>query len=219
MLMYGGLLAVGAVAYLVIGGGDSTPTKNVNKAPARSASKSTDTSGLLTDADYTASFGTMKITPKDAFLPLVTKDTPGGTPQNTGGLPMSLTGGEEWDYTGMVTNDGAPEAVLENPKSSESVFLTVGQKWKKAKVKRISDSDIELVGDDGNVAVVKMGEIASKGGSAESSLAPASVGNLSGPIGAGGVDINPLPGVQGQGFNPGRQGGRRRRNQSNNGGF
>jgi len=218
----GGLLLIGGIAFAVTGGGD-TPTKPAAAAAAAKSTKANaDTTGMLVDADYTASFKSLKITPKDAFLPLVSKGA-GETPQNSGGLPLSMTGGQEWDYTGMVQVDGTPEGLLENPKSGESNYVTVGERWKKAKIKRVSDSDIELVGDDGNVAVVKMGEIASKEEKAPSEqLAPASIagtgdGNLTGAIGS--VDISPLPGVQGQGFNGGRRGRGRRNNMNGNGGF
>lgn len=218
----GGLLLVGGIVFAMTGGSD-TPAKPA--APPATAAKTAgpngDTSGLLIDADYKASFKPLKITPKNAFLPLVSKGTE--TPQNAGGLPLSMTGGQEWDYTGMVQVDGTPEGLLESPKSGESNYVTVGERWKKAKIKRVSDSDIELVGDDGNVAVVKMGEIASKEEKASSDqLAPAAVastgnGTLTGAI--GNVDITPLPGVQGQGYNPGRRGRGRRANMNGNGGF
>jgi hypothetical protein len=109
----------------------------------------------------------------------------------------------------MVIIDGRPQALLEDTKAGASEYVSLGEHWKKANVKRISDSDIEFVGDDSKDTVVKMGEPAeaSAKGPAENPLGPAT---LQGPIGGNGqLDITPLPGMdpnQGRGR---RRGGRR----------
>jgi len=211
-----GLLVVGGIAYFALGSDSPAPAKKTaatTTGGSSSSSSSSDMNSMLTAADYKASFNPLKAQPKDAFMPVVSKDNPGAAAADTGGIPTNLTGGEQWNYTGMVQVDGKPEALLESPKTSDSVYVTVGEKWKKAKIKRISDSDIELVSDDGDTVAVKVGEISSKSDKAESdgtaSLQPASPAALSGAI--GNVDITPLPGVNDQGFNPGRR-GRGRRN-------
>jgi hypothetical protein len=211
------VLVLGLVYVYASGGDTPTPPKKAaaTTTGGSSASSSSDITGMLTQADYTASFKTLKAQPKDAFLPKVSKAIEGAVGPDSGGIPTNLTGGEQWNYTGMVQVDGNAEALLENPKTSDGVYVTVGERWKKAKIKRISDSDIELVGDDGQTVAVKVAEIASKAEKAEdaaASLQPASP--LTGAIGA---DITPLPGVNDQGSNPGRRRGRR--NWNGGGGF
>jgi hypothetical protein len=209
-----GALLIGGVVYAT-GGDDTTTTKKANTVTQQTTTAQ-DPNSLITDADRKAKFVAVKFEPKDSFTPLVSKATTSGA--NAGGLPNSITGGDgNWSYTGMVEVDGKPEALLENPKDSQSVYLTVGQHWKRAKVARVSSSDIELVGDDGTVAVVKMGEIAAGKEETNPALQPATIQGPQGQIG-GQVDVVPLPGVVdinningGGPGGPGGWGGARRR--------
>jgi hypothetical protein len=118
----------------------------------------------------------------------------------------------------MVQVNGNDQALLENTKSMDNVYLAVGQHWKRGKVKRISDSDVQLEGDNGKLFTVKMSEGQSKKDNvtvAENSNPnePAAVQPpaLAGQIGAApGLDVTPLPAVQMVGGGNGGGFGRRR---------
>jgi hypothetical protein len=217
-----GMVAIGSAVYYNVSGDDSTPTKKTTtSSKPKSASGNTD----FIPADYTYQFADEKVQPKgDAFQPLVSKLTLGGSgdagPED---LPGALTGGESWAYTGIVEVNGTSQAVLENQKTSETVFLGVGQLWKKAKVKRVSDSAIELADNNGKVYTVKMSEAAVKNEPAPAAVDANANPNspaggppppLTGPIGNPSLDVTPLPaapfgGGGGGGWRNRRGGGRR----------
>lgn len=211
---------VGLVLF-VYSGGDDTPTTTKKPPLAKPSSSSTDSDYI--PADYKVTYPPMKDTPKDVFVPLVTKATVGGA-AGPNGLPAYVTGGDaNWQYTGMVQINGADQALLEEQKTGDSVYLTVGQHWKRGKIKRISDSDVQLEGDNGKLFTVKMSEGESKRDNikvAENSNpnSPVDVATpaLTGPIGSTNVDLGSLPAVQiapnggnGGGFRGRGRGGRR----------
>jgi hypothetical protein len=218
------IFAAGLVLYFYVGGDDSSTT--VKKPVAKTAKSSSNGSNNYIPLDSSIHLVDLTASPKDAFLPLVSKSTVGGG--DLGGpinIPLSLTGGEEWAYTGMVQVNGQEQAVLENSKSSDTAFVTVGQQWKKAKVKRISDSAVELADENGRVYVVKMSEATAKSEVASAAPADASANAPLSPTPTGAigqVDVSALPGVMytpGAGGNGGGGFGRRRRGNFGGGGL
>lgn len=212
------------VVYFVYSGGDDTPT--TTKKPTTSKSKNSMGGTDFIPADYTIQFTDLKAAPKDSFLPLVSKASAGGS-SDPGGLPTYLTNGEsDWEYTGVVQVNGSDQALLENSKSLDSVYLSVGQHWKRGKVRRISDSNVQLEGDNGKLFTVKMSEGETKNDNV--TVAPAADGSapaavqppaMAGTIGQQ-LDVAPLPGVQmtGQPGNNGYGGIRRRGRRGGGGG-
>jgi hypothetical protein len=214
------LLAIGVLYATQPSASSSTKAKTT----VASSTPKTDTSTTeLIPADYKVHFASLTTKPKDVFTPLVSKATAAGADGDVGGIPAGLAGGGDWQYTGMVQVNGAAQALLENTKTGDINYVGLGQQWKKAKVRRISDSAIELVSDSGKVTTVKMSD-----GPKETTPNPNTVaantdatqqGQLTGPIGAGGVAPLPAFPVGGQGFN-GRRGfgGRGRRGFGGGGG-
>jgi len=211
-----GTVAVGLILFVYTSGDDAAaPVKKPLASKSKNASGGTD----YIPADYTVHFAVLKDAAKDAFQPAVTKASLAGA--DPGGLPGYLTGGDtNWQYTGSVQVNGNTQALLENTKSSDSVYLNVGQHWKHGKVKRISDSDVQLEGDNGKLFTVKMSEgdtkkdnvTVAQNEDATATAAvqpPAMTGNI------GQLDVTPLPGVQmtqpGNGNGNGRGRGRGRR--------
>lgn len=214
------LVAIGSVLYVYTSGGDgSTPIK---KMPPKSKVGGTGTTDY-NPLDYSLQTADLKVAPKDAFLPLVARGNGSNAEGGPIGIPPYLTGGEDWNYTGMVQVNGKPEAVLESPKTSDTVFLTIGQRWKKAKVKRISDSAVELADDQGKTFVVKMSEAPVKNDTLPpvDQNAQAQQSPLTGPINPQQLNVTPLPAVgngYGGGGYGGGGGGRRRRGGGGGGG-
>jgi hypothetical protein len=211
-----GAVAVGAVAYVYTSGDEaSTPAK---PAVTAKSAKST-TTDMYLPVDYKASYPTLKIEAKNAFMPLIRK-----TPLSEDGgkqiLPSTITGGGNWSYDGMVSVDNHVQGLLEDQKAGESDYVSVGEHWKHGKIKRITDSEIDITGDDGTTASMMMGEAsdATTAAAAAPAVAPldVSAGTISGPIGA--VDVNPLPAANGGPGNNGNGWGNRRRGRNRGGG-
>ena len=138
------LVGVGGIVFFMTGSNGDSSTTKANTTSPKSASATTD--GYLKE-DHDARFASLKIEPRDAFEPLISKATTAKIDPFT--ISDKLTGGGDWMYTGMVQVNGQSEALLEEQKTGESDYVALGQHWKKARIKRISDSDLELVGDDG----------------------------------------------------------------------
>ncbi|HWD37543.1 MAG TPA: hypothetical protein VG944_01730 [Fimbriimonas sp.] len=211
------IVVVGGIAYVVTSPQDATTSPKPITAASKSSSGPAD---AYLKEDYDAHFADLAVEPKNAFLPLVSKLTVGGA-VNPFAISDKLTGGGDWMYTGMVQVNGKPQALLEEQKTAESVFLNLGEHWKKARVKRITNSDLELVGDDGTTAIVKMGDSTAPAKSPEpSGLAPVGINPpapLQGNINPNQLDMTPLPGVQPIQPAPARRGrGRGRRGRNNN---
>jgi hypothetical protein len=206
-----GICSVGAVLYFYTGGDDTpAPVKKTLTSSSKTDAGNTE----LIPADYKIHFAALDKPAKDAFTPLITKGGAAGADDGSG-IPAWASGGGDWQYNGMVQVNGTPEALLENAKTQDMVYVGLEQRWKKAKVKRISDSAIELLGDDGKTVTVKMSEGPKETTPVASAnpvpaADPTQAGALAGPIGP--VDVTALPGIQfQQGGGRGFGGGRRRR--------
>jgi hypothetical protein len=209
------------VGALVVGGlyfyfsGDDTPTPTKAVAAPKSASSST--ADAYTDADYKASYPELKIVAKNAFMPLVRK-APAANVDGKQALPDTITGGGSWSYDGMVVVDNHTQGLLDEEKSGESDYVSVGEHWKHGRIRRITESAIDIVGDDGTSATMKMGEPSQTAPKeAAPAVAPLAVPDMTGQIGQ--MDVSPLPNANGFNGNGngngnggwgGRRGGRNR---------
>lgn len=205
-----GIGAVALLAYFYLGG-DDAPTASKTAAPPPVA-KVAGPADAYVKADYTANYPALKVTAKDAFLPLVRK-APAGEADK--GLPSSITGGGSWSYDGSVSVDNKVQGLLDETKTGESDYVSVGEHWKHGRIKRITDSEIILAGDDGTMATMKMGvpsDAAEKKGvvASDNTNQPAPLAGQIGPL-----DITPLPDPNQFGNNPG---GNNRRNRGFGGG-
>jgi hypothetical protein len=186
--MYVGIAAVIAVVYVYTTGDDTT---TASKPATTTKSTSSSTTDAYLPVDYKASFPELKIVAKDAFMPLIRKTAVDADGKQS--LPSTITGGGSWSYDGTVTVDNHLQGLLDEEKSGESDYVSVGEHWKHGKIKRITDSEIDIVGDDGTTATMKMGEpsqtAAKEAAPAVAPLQP----DMTGAIGA--TDLTPLPSV------------------------
>ena len=138
---------------------DTQPAKPVKHTATKRAASSADE---FTPQDYTAKFAVLNQTPKNAFKPLIVRDNGTGGLKGrlairTNGIPLDLAGGEgNWAYSGMAVINGKPTALVENSGTGEGVFLKVGQKWKRATVRKVTDTSLVLIGEDGRVLNAQM---------------------------------------------------------------
>jgi hypothetical protein len=174
---------------------DTTPAKKT-KAKAKAGS-TTQKASQYVEEDYTARFVTTTEPVRNTFRPLVTRQIAGGASTVTPGLISTIfTGGEgNWMYTGMVTVDGVPQALLENRTTGDADFVSRGQRWKNATIGTITSESLTLLGEGGLSFTVKMGDAGEPlgSGSVGASVGPVTVPGLAGTIGSGDVTLSPQP--------------------------
>ena len=155
VMIAGGIL----VAIVVLMPNDSAPVKKAGKGfqfagAGGSSKKKTD---LFEPEDYKAQFGDLDGEMKNSFRPLVAKN--GGVNSlnsaSVNTIPTSFTGGEQnWIYTGNMTVNTVPNALLENTVSGEGVFLKPGEKWKTMQLRQVMNDSIVLEGEDGYMKTI-----------------------------------------------------------------
>lgn len=198
---------------------------------------------LITDADIKAKpedFEKVPASLKNSFIPGVTKGSAVPVAKNI--LRPEFTGGEAaWTYTGNMTVDGVPNALLENTSSGQGVFLRPGQRWKTLRLVSVHEDHIVVEGSNGQTQQVYFEDLTAV---AEAPLSPlpvavpagqqggtqpnnngqgngrrnrqannqfAEAGNLAGPIGANGSD----PSLDSQDQTNNNRRNRNRRNNEN----
>jgi len=167
----GGVVVLLGLLYFGLGG-DSGPATTGTSAKVRKKTTSAKADGLYTKEDEDARFPPLSLAVVDSFNPLVKKAKPAAitTPvAPTGGptgIDASLTGGEgTWYYTGWVELDGRRQALLENPTTGETDYVTSGESWKRTRVTTVDVSTVVLVGPDGKshrVPILDYGEFPGK---------------------------------------------------------
>ena len=175
------IIGVGVAAYVL-----TTPEDAAKKvSTAKTSSKKSAVTSLITEEDLKAKFDRVNNPVKNAFMPVVRKSSAGTTAGAPNGLPSELTGGEAgWAYTGTAAVDGRIQAVVENQGTGQGDFLSVGQKWKSAKVVAVTESTLVLEGMGGQQVTVKMQEKLSSSSMVAGGFAPLNVAQgLQGPIG------------------------------------
>lgn len=151
----GGVLVLVAVFFP----GGSEPVKKGGKGSfqfAGGGSSSKKKTELFQPEDYTAKFASIDTATTNAFRPLLSKkDAENQKPAPPNFIPASFAGGDaNWVYTGNMTVDGVPNALLENTKSNEGVFLRPGEKWKTMQLKEVRSDSIVLEGPNGYMKTV-----------------------------------------------------------------
>ena len=192
-------LGAGLVVIVVVAfPSGSAPTTDAHPPKTVVATSSTKKDSLYTKEDENAKFERISAATRNSFVPLVTKGM--GGKLGIDGIPINFTGGEgSWTYTGNMTVDGIPNALLENSVSGDGVFLRPGQHWKTLRLIAVKDDSIELEGPDGSRKTVffadKSLNVTSSSGNNLSPLPPAAIqGNLpSGPAQPGPARPNRTP--------------------------
>ncbi|RYG37789.1 mitochondrial 54S ribosomal protein L40 [bacterium] len=219
LLIVGGLSVLGAVVWSMT---DSPPAPTVARKKTTKTAAA-DKSGFIPE-DYTAKFEPVKTLASNVFKPLVIKETDpargvASIPTRDGSLPEAFTGEAGWAYTGYVEIDGRPQALLENDKTGDAVYVRAGAPFKKAKILAVTEDEIVVQGPNRITRTVKLG------GQEEPEVAP-SAPAITGPIVNPNLSVQPLPSPNGlqPGFNnnpnqgqprPRRGGGGRRNNAPN----
>lgn len=205
---------VGVVALAVVGytmTGEKAGTAKSKVPPKKRTTIAKKGAETFTEEDQTASFDRVQVTFKNAFVPLVAKSGGvGGADGQANAIPASFSGGDgSWVFTGSVEVDGVRQALLENRRTNDGVFLRAGQRWKNCVVKRVYEDSVVIEGPSGEMTFGLVNEEKLTGRMASNSgMAPMRVDNppnFRGDIGGG----RGLPGVTGPGggFNAVPQGG------------
>ncbi|MBI1333911.1 MAG: hypothetical protein GC165_13640 [Armatimonadetes bacterium] len=153
LLVIGGVL-VGVVMLFPSGEAPKTGKKAITLF---SGSKKTD--DLYTARDQSAQFQPIDASLKNSFVPLVTKKDPNG-PAAANAIPALLANGETtWVYTGNMTVNGVPNALLENTANGDGVFLRPNQTWKAMRLVAVHEGSIEIEGPRGMMHTVSFNEL------------------------------------------------------------
>lgn len=147
--LYGGILAVGLIAYFTIG---SSPAPPATQAATKKKPAATPGVTQLQPIDFNATptmFKPVMFDIQDKFTPLVYRMQPVGSPDiirpNELTIPGNFTGAEtNWAFTGVVDVDGKRSALVENGTSGQSEYLHPGEKWKTSSVKDITENVLIL---------------------------------------------------------------------------
>jgi hypothetical protein len=195
-IIYAALFGVVAYAAVVLTEPE-TPTKKTTKKTTATAKKNANDPYL--PQDYKAKFERVNLPVKNAFKPLVVRQSAGGALDSLrlDGLPAGFAGGDpNWRYTGTAEIDGVRVALIENHVSGDGVFLKVGETWNQTVLTSIETEAIVMVGPGGAVRRIRLGEpeesrVASGNTVPNQGMAavpPVRVGGISGPISAGPLD-------------------------------
>lgn len=155
------LVVVGVVAGAVLffTQPDDSPAKTTKKPASKKLSSS-----LATDyvpADFTAKFASLNQTPRNAFKPLIVRNSSllRTVSPRSNGVPGAFTGGDpNWAYTGCVEVNGEKLALLENSKSGDGVYLRKGDHWKSSLIRTVSEEGLIIVSSSGTVKKIQLGD-------------------------------------------------------------
>lgn len=193
-MVYGTLAILGVVAWTLSNPEDTTaPTKPKTAKTASSGAKTE----LFTKADREAAFVPVNTATPNAFKPIVARTTgPSAGLLEPNAIPADFAGGDpNWVYTGMATVDGVGFGLVENSATLDGEFLKLNERWKKARVLKLTPESLTLENDRG---VVRTMRIKTK----EDELPPIPGGGmepvnpLEGPIGNG-LAVRPQQGAPG----------------------
>lgn len=188
------IIAIGGAAIFALSE-DPKPTGGMSVA-ARKAKSTKKGDVVFTKEDETAKFERITLPIKNAFNPVIASGSGiSGTDGAANALPASYAGGDSsWVFTGSVEINGSRQALIENRKTNDGVFLRPGQRWKNCVVKRVLEDSVILDGPSGEMTFgLVMEEPGLK--MASNNFSPAQINNggqLRGNIGQ-------LPGVNGNG--------------------
>lgn len=156
------LLAVALLAIVYMALGEEPTAERRSRKVSTKPVASKEYADGITQQDVDAKFEPLNQAPKDAFKPLVKRNTGRGQFESNASpdvIPAGFAGGESgWTFTGIVDTNGETEALLENKANGGSVFLTVGETWKDLTVQAIGGSTLSISGPDGKVRVIRLSE-------------------------------------------------------------
>ena len=135
---------------------DTAPKRKVNNSFTGGTSRKK-ADDLYLPEDYTAKFAPVNTPIKNAFKPLIVRNTStlgslNGEikPLLPDGIPSDFAGGESgWVYTGNAVVNGVPNALLENTSSGEAFFITPGETWKSSVLVKSTPTVVVLRGPAG----------------------------------------------------------------------
>ena len=133
-------------------------TKPGAAKPKAASSKDKSKGVIFTDQDYKARYASLEGGPRNVFKPLVERSTgPSSELLSPNSIPSDFTGGDpNWIFTGMATVDGVAMGLVENSSSGDGEFLKIGQRWKRARVLRISPEALVMESERGVVRTMTL---------------------------------------------------------------
>lgn len=207
LLIAGGLIVIVVVAFPSSDPGPVGPKKGfVFGAGDAVAKKKVDPLDL--PEDHKVKFESIGASIKNGFVPLVTKGD--GKLRSKEGIPTSWANGEgSWTYTGNMTVDGVPNALLENGTSGDGVFLRPGQRWKNLRLIAVKEDSIVIEGPNNERKTIRFDDKGTSVALVPSAMQPLPPASIQGNLPQG---VNPQ--INQPGVNPRRQ-RRQEANQAN----
>lgn len=162
LITYGGLAVVIVAIWFLTDKPAERPAPGPRRPPAgaRSSSSSKSAGSIFVAEDYNTKFANLNLPVKNAFRPLVVPAAPGSAGISAlapNEIPKDFADGKDvWTYTGTAIVDGVPMALVENAATGEGEFLKVGQRWKKAVVRKITPITLVMEGPNGRVRTMDL---------------------------------------------------------------
>lgn len=189
-MLYGGIGVIGIAAWVLTG--EDTPTPSANSKPKAAVSKKIKGVVYLKE-DYENTYAPANSGTPNAFKPIVARLS-GASAEllAPNQIPADMAGGDpNWVYTGMATVDGVAMGLVENSSTNDGEFVKNNQKWKRARVLKITPETLVMESERGVVRTMRLKneadffEVPQTGGG----MTP--VNPLQGPIGGEGVAVRP----------------------------
>ena len=161
LLLYGGILVLGVAGYMMTEPSPTPRRSSTGRKPPISNSSTRVPTEEFNQEDSEAKFVRLNTPAKNSFRPLIMPST-ARSATGIGALlpneiPADFTDGKtKWLYTGTAIVDGAPMALVENPETGEGEFIKVGQRWKKAIVRKITPTSLALEGPNGRARTLQL---------------------------------------------------------------
>lgn len=154
-VLYGLIGVIGVAAWFLT---EPEPVAPGGAKPKAASAKDKTKGVVYTEQDYKARFASLEGGPRNVFKPLVERSTgPSSELLSPNSIPSDFTGGDpNWIFTGMATVDGVAMGLVENSASGDGEFLKISQRWKKARVLRITPEALVMESDRGVVRTMTL---------------------------------------------------------------
>ena len=197
-VLYGGIAVLGGVAWVMTG--EETPVRPATSKPKPAASKKIKGIVYLKE-DYENRYAPVNAGTPNAFKPIVARLSGANAELLApNAIPADMAGGDpNWVYTGMATVDGVAMGLVENGSTGDGEFLKNNQKWKRARVLKITPDSLVMESERGVVRTMRLKNEDSFFPPPENCGGLIPINPLQGPIGGDGVAVRPE--ALGQGSN------------------
>lgn len=189
-VLYGGIGVIGLAAWFLTG--EDAPAKNTVAKPKPTVSKKLKGVVFLKE-DYENRYARLNDPVRNAFKPIVARQFGANVELLApNAIPADFAGGDpNWVYTGMATVDGVAMGLVENGSTLDGEFIKINQKWKRARVLKITPESLTLESERGVVRTMRLKNQDDFFEQPENSGGLIPINPLQGPIGGEGVAVRP----------------------------